>query len=396
MEEIGLLEADLSTSYAGLSLKNPVIAGSAGITETAERMLRAEDAGAGAVVVKSLFEWEVTRKAPTPRFRILKESTGISRSYVLYSYEQASVFDEQRYAEEIRRAKERLSIPVISSIACVTDEGWSRYAGLMEEAGADATELNLSCPHGAHIVVQRPVVEDMIHAIQVVKAATKRLPVFVKMTGQLTDPKSVALALQEAGADGVVMFNRFTGLDIDLETEQPILHGAYAGHGGPWAIHYPLRWISAVSPSLKIPISATSGVWKGEDVVKYLLAGATTVQCCSAIVTEGYPVIGRIVSGLAEFMERKGYRRIEDFRGAVCSRILGTEQVDRRSRFQARIDSEKCNACGRCNAVCIYEAIRGTGTEKRFVAESCDGCGLCPEVCPTGAIGMKATGAAGV
>lgn len=379
--------ADLSLDFAGLRLRTPVLAGSAGITGTVEGMKRAEDAGAGAVVMKSLFAKEVCRVAPTPRFRVLRNDLGRDRSFVLYSYEQASEWDPERYAEEVRRAKEALDIPVIPSINCLTPEEWLGYSALMEEAGADAIELNLSCPHGPHLMEGHDVTREMIEMTALVRQA-RRVPVMPKMTPQLNNPPGVAVSLERAGADAIVAFNRFTGLDIDIESERPVMHGGYAGHGGPWALHYTLRWLAGMYPSLRVPLAASGGVAGWQDVVKAILAGATAVQTVTAVVMRGYDEITRQNDGLSRWMDGKGYGSIAEFRGSICRRIVPMEDVFREHVLRAEINAGLCTACGICARVCIYDAAAEGEEAYAIVAERCDGCGLCVELCPTAAIAM--------
>lgn len=378
--------ADLAVDFAGLRLRTPVIAGSAGITGTVEGMRRAEDAGAGAIVMKSLFTKEVCRVAPTPRFRVLRQGRGRDRSFALYSYEQASEWGPDRYAEEVRAAKEALSIPIIPSINCLTPEQWLDYSALMEQAGADAVELNLSCPHGPHLMEGHDVTREMIEMTRLVKEA-RRIPVIPKMTPQLNNPPGVAVALERAGADAIVTFNRFTGLDIDIETERPVMHGGYAGHGGPWSLLYTLRWLAAIYPAVTVPLSMSGGLAGWQDVVKAILAGATVTQTVTAVVMGGYGEITRMNEGLRRWMEEKEYASLAEFRGAVCDRIVGMEDVFREHVLRARIDPALCNECGICRRVCIYDAaVPATGTY--VINDRCDGCGLCVEMCPTQAIAM--------
>jgi dihydroorotate dehydrogenase (fumarate) len=377
---------DLTTNYVGLKLRNPIIAAPAGTTGTVERMKKAEDKGVGAVVVKTLFEEEVTRISPTPRFKIIRHNLANYRNFSLYSYEQASEYGPEEYAEEIARAKRELEIPVIASISCSTEEGWVSYAKLVEEAGASALELNLSCPHGPIIMSDRDVIGEMVDTTKLVGQNTS-LPLIPKQTPQSTNPLAVSKSLEAAGASAVVIFNRLTGLEIDTELEEPVMHKGYAGHGGPWAIQYPLRWISAISPVLSIPISGSGGVSSGNDVVKYLLAGATTVQICTAIIMRGYEVIEKFNCELTQWMERKGYETIDEFRGSVCNRILGLREVDRRHTRRASINADRCTSCGICARVCIYQAPR-KDEQAYYISDKCDGCGLCVELCPQKAIEM--------
>jgi dihydroorotate dehydrogenase (fumarate) len=373
---------DLTTPYAGLTLRNPLVIAPAGITGTAELARRAEDAGAGAVVMKSLFEDPIPRTGdPSPHMRLLERRAGRYRATTFYSYEQCSPYDEERYAEEIRRAKERVDIPVIASLDCVTEEGWTRYARLVEDAGADAMEIK-SCPHGLHQMTGGELTE----AMTIVADATQ-LPVIPKLLPQDTNPLRTVLDLERAGADAVVMFNRFSGLEIDVEAEQPAMHGGYAGHGGPWSIYYCLRWIATAHPHLSIPIAGSGGVWNGIDVVKYLLAGATAVQVCSAVCLQGYEIVPQLLQGLQEWMERKGYSSPAEFRGRAAQRVLGLQEIDRRQLVRAGIDVQTCTSCGLCHRVCIYSAI-GSEPEYHVLSQECVGCGLCAEVCPVGAIAM--------
>lgn len=380
----------IETTFVGLKLSSPIIAASAGTTEKVALMKMAESNGAGAVVMKSLFEKEVARVAPTPRFKIIRHGAGRLKSFTLYSYEQASIWGPERYAQEIESAKRELRIPVIASINCFSDSGWERYARLMETAGADALEMNVSCPHGSITFFGEAVLETMLNAVRIVRAAVK-IPVIVKLSPQLTMPAALVKTLEDLRADGVVLFNRLTGLDIDVEREEPILHGGYAGHGGPWAIHYPLRWISEIFPNTHLHIAGSGGVWRAEDVVKYLLAGATVVQVCTAIYVQGYSVLKRLNEGLLHWMQHKGYQRLEDFRGKVSgSKILDIDHVRRVHDTVARINPEACTACGTCESICIYFAPRKVGNVYEITSK-CDGCGLCAELCPNAAISMVKT-----
>ena len=378
---------DLATDYVGLKLRNPVILASAGTTEKVNLMKLGEEHGAGAVVMKSLFEKEVTRVAPTPRFRIIRHRIGRLQSFAFYSYEQASIWGPERYSAEIAAAKRSLSIPVIASINCVTDGGWVSYARAVENAGADALELNISCPHSSVTFTGDRVVERIIEVARAVRAAVK-IPVVVKLSGQLTQPILVAKQLEATGVNGLVIFNRFTGLDIDIESEQAVMHRGYAGHGGPWAIHYPLRWVSELAPQTSLHLSGSGGVSSAADVIKYLLAGATTVQVCTLVYLEGFEVIEKLLRGLSDWMTRKGYRSVSQFRGKVSGKaILGVDEVDRRHVAVAEIDPEKCVACGLCARICLYGAP-AKEREAYRIAERCDGCGLCQELCPKSAIRM--------
>ncbi len=334
----------LETKYVGLDLRSPIVVASAGITETVERMQKAQEYGAGAVVMKSLFEKEICRIAPTPRFRILKHNLGKEKTFTFMSYEQASEWDPQRYAEEVAKAKAELEIKIIPSINCVTDQGWVNYAKMMEEAGADALELNVSCPHSSVTFGGEDVENRIYQVVQLVRKNVS-LPIIPKLSSMLTNPLHIAKRLEEIGANGVTIFNRMTALDIDIENQLPTMPGGYAGHGGPWAIQYSLRWISAIRPQVQMDIAASGGVTSWEDVVKYLLGGATVVQVCTAVILNGYKVIEELCRGLEDYMSQRGYQSLDEFRGKVCSRILTTEEIRREHTLEVRIDSEPTAPC---------------------------------------------------
>jgi dihydroorotate dehydrogenase (fumarate) len=228
---------------------------------------------------------------------------------------------------------------------------------------------------------------ELAEATKVVREAT-HLPVVPKLLPQDTNPLRTVIELERAGADAVVMFNRFSGLDIDVATERPIMHGGYAGHGGPWSIYYALRWITAACDHLSIPISGSGGVWDEGDVVKYILAGATTVQVCSAVYLQGYDAVTRLLAGLKEWMEQKGYSSPTQFRGRASHRITPLHEVDRQHRLLARIDAADCTGCGLCQRICAYSAIQ-VGPPYHVLPGPCVGCGLCAELCPVSAIRLE-------
>ena len=380
------MEVDLSCDFVGLKLSSPIIAASAGTTETVERVSALAEAGVGAAVMKSLFEDELCREAPRPCFKVFRRSGSVT----LYSYEQASVWGPARYAEEVTRAREELVVPVIPSINCKTEDGWRNYAKRMADAGAPAIEMNVSCPHGSlSFRMGRAAPEAILRAVEVVRAAVD-LPLIVKLSGQFTSPPAIVSEVERLGVQGVTLFNRFTGLEIDTVSERPVMHGAYAGHGGPWALHFGLRWISAISPNTQLHIAASGGVNQADDVVKYHLAGARAVQVCSLIYLKGVDAVGKLVSGLKTWMRRKGYVRLDDFRGKVSgAAIATTAEVDRTQEGVCVIDPDNCKNCGLCARVCIYGAPKPNQGKSHVIGRECVGCGLCAEVCPTGAISFQ-------
>jgi len=231
-------------------------------------------------------------------------------------------------------------------------------------------------------------INDMISQMAPVVKRAVRIPVFTKMTPQLENPVYTAKVMEQAGSCGICAFSRCLGMDIDVETQRPVLHGGYGGHGGPWSIHYALRWISEMYPKVHIPISGCGGVVEPDDPIKYILAGSTAVQVCFMVYAYGYSVIDVLNRRLEEYMRAHGYDSVEQFRGLVTgSAIRGLKDVSREKTMVAAVDRDKCVGCKRCTDICIFDGIGFDGT-KAFINEHCDGCGLCPGFCPRKAISM--------
>jgi dihydroorotate dehydrogenase (fumarate) len=379
---------DLSVNFAGKKLKSPIIVASSGLTETVARVQKAEQFGAGGVVVKTKFEEPMMAKSPTPRFSVLSHGFVGDRSLSFYSIEQGAEVDIDGYCDEITRMKEQTDLAIIGSVGCVNDETWVSWSKAVERAGADVLELNLSCPHSNLVIGNaKSIGETIDHVTRLVKKSVS-IPVISKMTPQMNSPLATAQVIQEAGADGLTAFSRFLGLDLDIETQAPIMHGGFGGHGGPWSINYALRWISVMYPAINIPISGCGGVTKWQDVVKYFLVGANNVQICAAVYMRGYEVIETLLNGLKKYMEEHGYNSIEEFRGNTVPRIKQLSEYNREQVVVAKISEDKCNTCGSCAKSCIYFAIDKGETYR--VNDKCAGCGLCEQICPSKAVQMVA------
>ncbi|MCL5290369.1 MAG: 4Fe-4S binding protein, partial [Firmicutes bacterium] len=222
-----------------------------------------------------------------------------------------------------------------------------------------------------------------------------KIPVFVKLTVEAVDPVKVARKVQEKGASGITAINRLPALEIDLKTGRPILHSTFAGVNGPWMRPIMLKWVAKIAREIDIPISATNGIWNFQDVVKAIMAGASTVQTCTALMysPRGYKKIGDFIQGLKNFMVSQGYQSVKEMRGITLNQILTWDKVDRESRAVSIVEEEKCNGCQECQHWCFYEAISYSlvgGKQKASIeSKKCDGCGLCASLCPKGAIFME-------
>lgn len=372
--------ANLAVNFAGMKLKNPIIAASAGTTKDAVHCKMAEDAGYSAIILKSIQEEMVNRYNPFPRMAVFKNGVPGFQSNTFMTYEQAFEGGIEEYCAEIRKAKEMVSIPVIASLNCVTREAWYEYAIAVEKAGADAVEVVPSCPVGAFVRDAAEFYPVAKEALLDIKKVVK-IPVGIKMTQQMSNPIVCAKDLEADGADWVTMFNRSSGLQIDLDTMEPIMHKGFCGHGGPWVTQSVMRWIAASFPHLHVPISATGGVTNSDDVVKYLLSGANNVQVATLVYLKGFDVVKNILEELDQYLEKHGVSDINDIIGYAAKRVLPLDKADRSKRYYAKLTVEKCISCKKCFPVCTYGAITNDGKRPFIDEEKCDGCGLCSQVC---------------
>ncbi|HOX38351.1 MAG TPA: FAD-dependent oxidoreductase [Candidatus Brocadiia bacterium] len=351
------MKPSIEIELFGLRLRSPLIVASSGLTANLDRMRRAEDNGAGAVVMKGISDIAVMRRSPSPRFRLIDRSAsghdaGTGKgARTFYSYEQGSEWGPEEYAAEVARAKRSLGIPVFVNIDCNSPETWESYTKTIAAAGPDGIEANISCPHGSVTFFGGEVEKTVCEVARQLVSLTK-IPIVVKLSPQLTSPPTLASAFEKTGVAGLTVFNRLTGLDVDIETGEPVMHGSYAGHGGAWALNNTLRWVAGLSPGLKIPILASGGVVCAEDAVKCLMCGAAAVEICTIIYTDGFETIQLINSGIEQYLERTGRAGIGDIRGITCSRIKTIAQVERRSKLRAKIE---CAGAPPCRAACPIE-----------------------------------------
>lgn len=383
---------NMKVNYAGIELEHPILAASTGATRDWQQAVKCEESGYSGVVLKSIQEEEIMRYNPFPRFKVIRSGIPGFSSTTFYSYEQAYHGDMDDYYETVYQSKKRCSIPIIASINCINPEIWGEYAAACEQAGADAIEIVPSCPSG--LLVRDPSNDNHSISVAALKLCKEKvkIPVIPKMTAQVANPLYTAMCLDEAGADGLTMNNRVTGIDIDVNTMAPVLHGGVAGHGGSWALNTILRWIIVTYPKIKGTISATGGATNGEEVIKCLLAGANSVQVGAVMYLKGYDYVKTMLAQVEEYMDRMGIDKLSDIIGKASERMLTMEEYDRSTRYFAQPDLAKCKKCGQCKPVCIYDALTYTENGPQIDPDKCDGCGLCASVCRNDVIEMKKKG----
>lgn len=319
--------ADLSTKYMGIELRNPIIVGSSGLTESIENVEACEEAGAGAVVLKSIFEEQ-----------ILHDVGKLARaSDVSYWHAEAADYINQygrehavdAYVQLMREAKERTSIPVIASIHCVSAGAWTEFAKRAEDVGVDALELNVYVTPADRRRNARDNEQLYVDIVKAVKRAAS-IPVALKIGPYFSSIPEMATDLGYAGVDALVLFNRFHRFDFDIEKLKMIPGDLLST---PDEVTLPLRWVSLISGDVDYDIAATTGIHDGNAVVKQLLAGARAVQICSVLYHRGVAHIATILAEVEGWMKRHGYAAIEDFRGKLCQEASVNPALYERVQF---------------------------------------------------------------
>ena len=306
---------DLTTRYMGLTLRNPLVASPSPLSQTVDGIKRLADAGVGAVVLYSLFEEQVRRESAENARLVDAGADSFAESL---SYFPAVSEDEpgpRRYLSLLERSAGAVDIPVIGSLNAVTPAGWIDFARQMQEAGAAAIELNIYSLPGNPATSGRDVEQRHVDVLARVKEAVT-VPVAVKLSPFFSSIGEMALRLDDAGADALVLFNRFLQPDVDPDT-LAVVPGI--GLSSPAEARLPRTWIAILCGRLQASLAATTGVEDPGDVVKYLLAGANVVMTASALLRHGPEYARVLLDGVAVWMEQKGFASVDDFRGLLAA-----------------------------------------------------------------------------
>ena len=331
------MTADLRTRYLGLDLRSPIVASPSPLTGKPDVARQLEDAGAGAIVLPSLFEEE-----------ILREELGINRSLEAGTEHFAEALDYfpsidtyqgtgDRYLATLERIKARAGVPVIASLNATTAGGWVRYARRMQDAGADALELNLY-----HLAADPTRDAAVMEATDLALIAAVRqsvsIPLAVKLSPYYSAMAAFAAQVVAAGADGLVLFNRFYQPDLDLDTLDVV---AKVDLSQPWELRLPMRWIAILRPQLgaSVSLAATSGVAVGTDVVKALMVGADVAMVTSALLRHGPGHLRQIEAGLRAWLEEHEYESVAQLRGCATQASVADPSAFERANYLRTIHS---------------------------------------------------------
>lgn len=317
---------DLATTYLGLELQNPLVIGSSGITQSLKGIRQCAENGAGAVVLKSLFEEQIHA-----RYEQTRQTMQFPWHPEIYDMiERLNVdYGPRDYLNLISAAKKAVAIPVIASIHCYSDRYWIEFARQIEAAGADAIELNMHIFPVKRDTSTAEIEEIYRRTVQMLKEKIA-LPIALKLSPHFTNLFNFAVSLDRLGINGLVLFNRFTPFDINIETLEPT-NGPPFSH--PNEKHTALRWIALLAENLKCDLAASTGNHSGADVIKQLLAGATAVQLCSVLYRDGIQAIQKILQELTEWMNRHQYDSITQFRGLLNQKKSQKPEIFERFQF---------------------------------------------------------------
>ena len=328
---------DLTTKYLGLTLKNPIVPSASPLSKSIEQAKKLEDAGAAAIIMYSLFEEAITAETETMNRFLNQQDTGFAEADdgFLPSWQDFSTGAEQ-YLDNLRRLKEALDIPVIASLNGVTPSGWLEHGRELEQAGADALELNVYYV-AADIDQPGNVVEERyLEILRTLKNAIS-IPINMKLSPSFSSVGNMVRRLAAAGADGVALFNRFYQPNINIDTLrlEPSLHPSTSAEA-----LLAMRWIAILYGRIDdLSLGATGGIHTADDAIKLLLAGADVVHLCSTLLKNGAGQASVVLKGIEHWMEEQGFESLDDVRGRVSALAVPNPAEFERANYVNIIDS---------------------------------------------------------
>jgi dihydroorotate dehydrogenase (fumarate) len=324
---------DLSTKYLGLNLSSPLVMSASPMSESLDNLKRAEDSGAGAVVMYSLFEEQIRREIEALDYHLTFGTDSYAEALTYFPEPETYHAGPERYLQHIRDAKESLSIPVIASLNGSHIGGWTRFAKKIEQAGADALELNIyNIPTNIDMSGE-DVESTYLEVVRSVKEVVN-IPVAVKLSPFFSNMANMAKQFKEAGADGLVMFNRFYQPDIDLETLEVKPNVLLST---PQSLRLPLRWIAILYGRVDIDFAATSGVHFAEDALKLLMVGANVTMMASALFKHGISHIATVEVQMRAWMLEHGYESVQQMRGSISQKNAIDPEAFERAQYMRAV-----------------------------------------------------------
>lgn len=328
---------DLSTNYLGLHLKNPIVPSASPLSRSLDGMKRMEDAGASAIVMYSLFEEQIAHEAAELNHYLSYGTESFAEALTYFPESQEYNLGPDEYIELLRAAKERLAIPIIGSLNGISPGGWIEYGKKIEQAGADALELNVYYIPTDPQLTGQEVEDRYLEVLHTVKQAVK-IPIAMKLSPFFSAMASMAHRLDTAGANGLVLFNRFYQPDINLETLE-VEPGVVLST--PMAMRLPLRWIAILHGKVKASLAATSGIHTSQDVIKMLMAGADVTMMCSALLKHGPSHITTVLAEVRQWMLEHEYVSLVQMKGSMSQKSVADPAAFERANYMKALNQYK-------------------------------------------------------
>ncbi|MBD2136770.1 dihydroorotate dehydrogenase-like protein [Anabaena sp. FACHB-1237] len=326
---------NLTTTYLGLELKSPLIPSASPLSQDVDNIKLMEDAGAGAVVMHSLFEEQLTLEKYELHHHLTYGTESFAEALTYFPEPATFRIGPEEYLDHIRKAKEQVDIPIIASLNGCSPGGWTEYGKLMEEAGASALELNIYYVPTDPNLTSSAIEQNYLDILTSVKSAVT-IPVAVKLSPYFTNTANMAKRLDDAGADGLVLFNRFYQPDINLETLDVEPHVLLST---PQDMRLPLRWIAILFGHINGSLAATSGIHNAHDVVKMLMVGANATMLCSVLLRHGINHIQCLREDLLEWMETHEYESVKQMQGSMSQRNCPDPSAFERAQYMKALQT---------------------------------------------------------
>lgn len=328
---------DLKTTYLGLKLKNPLVPSASPLSRTLDSMKRLEDAGAAAIVMYSLFEEQIEHEAAELEHYLAYGSRAHAEALDYFPRPDEYNLGPEQYVELLQKAKGSLGIPVIGSLNGISTGGWIDYAKKLEQAGADAIELNIYYIPTDPALASQEVEERYINVLHAVKRAV-RIPVAVKLSPYFSSLANVAARLDRAGANGLVLFNRFYQPDFDLDALEVTPNIVLSTSD---AMRLPLRWVAILHGVVKTSLAGTGGIHTAEDVIKMVMAGADVAMMCSALLKHGPKHLTTVLADLNKWMVEHEYLSIEQMKGSMSQASVADPAAFERANYMKALNRYK-------------------------------------------------------
>jgi dihydroorotate dehydrogenase (fumarate) len=333
---------DLTTHYLGIEIEHPLVPSASPLSRSVDGIRRMEDAGAAAVVVHSLFEEQITLESSQLDHYLTYFTDAFAEALTWYPEMQEYHVGPEGYLEKIRRAKESVEIPVIGSLNGLTTGGWIAYAQEIEQAGADALELNVYYIPADPRMEGTTVEEMVLDVLRTVKKSVS-IPVAVKLSPYYSSTAHVAQRLANAGADALVLFNRFYQPDLDLERLEVVPTLALSVSE---ELRLPLRWVAILYGRVPVDFAITGGVHTYQDVLKGIMAGANVTMMASELLKNGLPRIRQILTGVSTWMEEHEYESVAQMRGSMSQEHVSDPAAFERANYMRILQSWRPDPAG--------------------------------------------------